>query len=131
MSVQQMEPGYIEHVCSKLSYIPTRNVVGLRNGTACILYDNWCPNSVCVHSYIPEPKFLTKGFLREMFRYPFSNVDWAIGVTPGDNTKALEFNRRIGLREVYRLPGGFSREVDQVFQIMHHSECKYWRRPAD
>jgi hypothetical protein len=119
----------IERVCEKLSYIPTRNVKGLANGTASILYDGWSPNSVCVHSYIPEPRYLTKGFLREMFRYPFSNVDWILGITPGDNFKALAFNRRIGFDEVYRLPWGFSKEVDTVFQRMHHTQCKYWRRP--
>ena len=118
----------IEYVCRRLSYIPTRNVVGLHNGTACILYDNWCPNSVCVHSYIPEPRYLTKGFIRDFFRYPFSNVDWIIGVTPGDNIKALAFNKRIGFVEHYRLRNGFARGVDQVYQVMHHSDCKYWRR---
>lgn len=121
----------IEAVCEKLSYIPTRNVRGLGNGTASILYDAWTPNSVCVHSHIPEPRFLTRGFLTNMFRYPFSNVDWVIGVTPGDNAKALAFNKRIGLREVYRLPEGFAKGIDTVYQVMHHSTCSYWRRPAD
>ena len=141
MTTQKMELGYIEHVCEKLSYIPTRNVIGLYNGTACILYDNWTPNSVCVHSYIPEPRYLTKGFLREMFRYPFSNVDWIIGVTPGDNEKALAFNRRIGFTRHAVLTHGFSAEqfqdgqiiakgIDTVYQVMHHSTCKYWKRPS-
>ncbi len=103
-----MSAVHIEYVCVKLSYIPTRNVTGLRNGTACILYDNWTPNSVCVHSYIPEPRYLTKGFLSNMFRYAFSNVDWIIGVTPGDNEKALAFNRRIGWAVRDRRPNGFA-----------------------
>lgn len=120
----------IESVCETLSYIPTRNVRGLGNGTASILYDQWTPNSVCVHSHIPAPRFLTRGFLTNMFRYPFSHVDWIIGVTPGDNEKALAFNRRIGFAVRDRLPNGFARGVDTVYQVMHHSTCKYWRRPT-
>lgn len=129
MATQKMMSDHIEKVCWELSYIPTKNVVGLHNGTACILYDNWTPNSVCVHSYIPEPRFLTKGFLREMFRYPFSHVDWVIGVTPGDNAPALAFNKRIGFTLRDRLPDGFARGVDTVLQVMHHSDCRYWKRP--
>jgi hypothetical protein len=129
MSTEKMSALEIEHVCTMLHYIPTRNVVGLHNGTACILYDNWTPNSVCVHSYIPEPRFLTKGFLREMFRYPFEHVDWIIGVTPGDNEKALAFNRRIGFAVRDRLPNGFDKGIDTVYQVMHYSTCRYWKRP--
>ena len=129
MSTQKMSSIYVDDVCEILHYIPTKNVVGIRNGTACILYDNWTPNSVCVHSYVPEPRYLTKGFLREMFRYPFSNVDFVLGVTPGDNTRALAFNKRIGFTEAYRLPSGFARGVDQVFQVMSYKDCRYWRRP--
>ena len=128
MSTQPMTRSYILQVCDRLSYFPSTNVKGLHNGSACILYDNWTPNSVCVHSYIPEPRYLTKGFLREMFRYPFSNVDWVIGVTPGDNEKALAFNKRIGFAVRDRLPNGFARGIDTVYQVMHHSTCRYWRR---
>lgn len=129
MATERMLPRHIEHVCDILHYYPTRNATGLHNGTACIIYDNWTPNSVCVHSYIPEPRYLTKGFLREMFRYPFSHVAWIIGVTPGDNEKALAFNQRIGFTPMIRLHEGFAKGVDQVFQTMHYSTCKYWRRP--
>lgn len=123
-----MQPAHIEHVCRILSYIPSRNVTGLHNGTACILYDQWTPNSVCVHSFIPEPRYLTRGFITEMFRYPFTHVDWILGITPGDNTKALAFNKRIGFREKFRLIDGFDRGVDNVIQVMHYNECRYWRR---
>ncbi len=128
MSTKKMDRRHIAQVCDALHYIPTMNVTGLHNVSACILYDNWTPNSVCVHSWIPEPRYLTKGFLREMFRYPFSNVDFIVGVTPGDNTRALAFNKRIGFSEKYRLVNGFARGVDHVFQVMHYTECRYWRR---
>lgn len=126
---EQMNDLAITLVCARLSYIPTRNVVGLHNKSACFLLDNWTPNSVCAHSYIPNPHHLTRGFMRDVFRYVFSNVDWLIGVTPGDNEKALAFNKRIGFTLRDRLPQGFAKGVDTVYQVMHHSTCRYWRRP--
>lgn len=129
MTTRVLTPAEIQAVGQTLSYYPTGNARGLGNGTASILFDNWTKNSVCVHSHIPEPRFLTKGFLSDMFRFPFSHVDWIIGVTPGDNTKALAFNVRIGFEVVYRLPDGFARGVDTVFQTMHYSQCRYFRRP--
>lgn len=118
----------IDYVCARLSYSATQNVRGLGNKTACILFDFWTPNSVCLHSWIPNPHHLTRGFLADVFRYAFSNVDWALGITPGDNEKALAFNRRLGFTVRDRLPNGFARGVDTVYQVMFHNTCKYWRR---
>jgi hypothetical protein len=126
---EPMHPSHIQAVCEQLSYVPTINVRGLHNGSACILYDGWTHNSVCVHSYIPEPRFLTKGFLRDMFRYAFTNVDWIIGVTPGDNAKALAFNERLGFTVRDRLPEGFAKGIDTVVQVMFYTDCKWWKRP--
>lgn len=124
---RETTPEEIDAVCARLSYIPTRNVTGLTNGKAVILYDQWTQNSVCVHSYIP-PHSLTRGFLREMFRYPYEAVEWVIGVTPGDNEAALRFNKHIGFKEIYRLRDGFAPGVDNVFQTVHRSECRYYKR---
>jgi len=129
MTTSKMREWHIEYVCNKLSYIPTKNVTGLTNGSACFLFDNWTPNSVCVHSYVPDPGALGKGFIRDCFRYVFSNVDWLIGVTPGDNEKALAFNARLGFSVRDRLPQGFARGIDTVYQVMHYKACKWWRRP--
>jgi hypothetical protein len=126
---EPMSPQHIAEVCAKLSYVPTLNVRGIHNGSAAILFDQWTHNSVCVHSYIPEPRFLTKGFLSDMFRYGFSNCDWIIGVTPGDNAKALAFNERLGFTVRDRLPEGFAKGIDTVVQVMFYTDCKWWKRP--
>src|SRR6187551_1656279 len=105
MAVRQMTRTEIAEACGILSYHPHSNVSGLCNGSARILYDGWTNSdrsrpggTVYVHSLIPEPRFLTKGFLREMFRHAFDHVDWVVGVTPGFNTRALSFNERLGFR---------------------------------
>ena len=127
---QEMSQRQIANVCRQLSYIPTLNVKGLRNREAYFLFDNWTPNSCCAHSYVSNPKDLTRGFLRDCFRYVFSNVDWLIGVTPGDNERALRFNRKLGFKVHSTLPDGFARGVDTVMQAMYYTDCRFWRRPA-
>ena len=124
MTTRAMTADEIATTLLALSYHPHTNVTGLCNGTARILYDGWMQNAVYVHSHIPEPRYLTKGFLREMFRYPFEHVDWIIGVTPGFNEKALAFNRRIGFDVSWTLPSGYAKGVDLVYQTMHHRNCR-------
>lgn len=128
MKTEKMPEWLVERVCDELSYIPTRNVVGLTNRSAYFLFDNWTPNSVCAHSLVPDPKGLTRGFLRDCFRYAFANVDWLIGVTPGDNEKALLFNKRLGFSVRDVLPQGFAKGVDTVYQVMHYRSCRWWKR---
>jgi hypothetical protein len=129
MTTRVLTEEEIEAVCDRLSYIATKNARGLGNGTGAIIFDQWTHNSVCVHSYIPEPRFLTKGFLSDMFRYAFTNVDWIIGVTPADNAKALAFNERLGFTVRDRLPDGFAKGIDTVIQVMFYTDCRWWKRP--
>lgn len=138
MTARAMTSAEIAETCEILHYHPHSNISGLCNGSARILYDGWSNNDksrpggmVYVHSLIPEPRFLTKGFLREMFRYAFQTVDWVVGVTPGFNTRALAFNKRLGFRPMWQLPHGYARGVDLHYQMMHYSTCRFWQRPLE
>ncbi len=128
MTTRAMTAAEIADTCLILQYCPHANISGLINGSARVMYDNWAPGSVNVHSFIPEPRFVTKGFLEAIFHYPFGNggVDWIVGVTPGNNEKALAFNARLGFRPAMCLPGGFKKGVDLIYQIMHYSDCRYY-----
>lgn len=130
MAVRQMSPEEIAETCAILQYAPHANITGLCNGSARILYDGWTMGMTYVHSLIPEPRYLTKGFLREMFRYAFEHVDWVVGVTPAFNHKALAFNRRLGFAPSLILPGGYRPGVDLIYQTMYHMQCRYYQRPA-
>ncbi len=131
MTTRAMTAAEIADTCLILQYHPHSNITGLCNGSARILFDGWTLGSVYVHSFIPEPRYLTKGFLREMFRYAFENVDWIVGVTPGNNEKALAFNARLGFRPAMCLPGGFKKGVDLLYQIMHYRDCRYYQRETN
>ena len=48
-----------------------------------------------------------------------------IGLTPANNGKALEFNRRIGWKEVYRVRDGYAFGIDYVIHEMRREECRW------
>jgi hypothetical protein len=95
---------------------------------AMVGYDNWTPNLVQMHIWIKNPEvYLSREFVQEAFRYPFIQGDRAlvIGVTPGDNVRALEFNRKIGFIETYRVKDGWSPGTDMVIQEMRREACRW------
>lgn len=120
----------------KTSYIPSLSFNGMKltAPTGKILsmvgFDFWTPNSVQMHIYIDSPRGMTRKFIREVFGYVFvtANRKLVIGLTPSDNAPALEFNRRIGLKEMYRVKDGWSDGIDIVAQEMRRDDCKWIRR---
>lgn len=113
-------------------YSPSANFKGIkliRNGLirAMVGYDHWTPNSVQMHICIVDKKAITKDFIKEGFKYPFitGGRGVVIGCTPADNEEALEFNRRLGFRETYRVKDGWEEGVDVVIQEMRREECKW------
>lgn len=100
---------------------------------AMVGYDFWTLNAVQMHIWIKHPEaYLSREFIQEGFGYPFnSGRNLVIGVTPGDNTRALEFNRKIGFRETYRIKDGWSLGTDMVIQEMRRDECRWLPRRVD
>lgn len=90
-------------------------------------YDYWTPNAVQMHIWIQHPEaYLSKEFVQEGFGYPFnSGRNLVIGVTPGDNTRALDFNRKLGFKETHRIKDGWSLGTDMVIQEMRRDECRW------
>lgn len=95
-----------------------------------ILYDQWTPNSVQMHSWIKRKNVLTRKFLREAFRFPFGigGRDWVYGLTPGDNEVALEFNKHVGFERFGELPAGWTKLVPIIVQRMRYDQCVWYRR---
>jgi hypothetical protein len=117
-------------------YVPTLGFNGMKltDVTGRILamvgFDFWTPNAVQMHIYIQSPKYMTRKFIREVFNYAFITCGrgLVIGVTPSDNAPALEFNRRIGFVEKFRVEGGWSEDVDMVLQEMRAVDCRWLRK---
>jgi len=76
--------------------------------------DSWSPNGVQAHFAIPRPRCLIP-LWDEVVNY-LAKYDKAVilGVTPGDNERALRVTRRLGWKELFRVKDGWSDGVDLV-----------------
>lgn len=119
------------HICKAVKFSPSADFKALLQVdsagdlAAIVGYDSWTINAVHMHIWIP--KWIGKEFIREAFRYTFdiAGKGLAIGGTPAHNAAALEFNRRVGFRETYRIKDGWALGTDMVIQEMQRRECRW------
>ena len=80
-----------------------------------------------MHIWVDSPKALTRKYIQEVFNYVFTTcgVGVAIGVTPCNNTRALELNKRVGFVEVCRIKDGYALGTDSAIQVMRREECRW------
>jgi hypothetical protein len=92
-------------------------------------YASWTDNSVQMHMALDGPAAV-KALLGPAFEYPFLEGEkkMVIGITPSDNVRALQFNRHVGFREVYREADAFADGVDLVVQRMTRDEWERLRK---
>lgn len=130
--IRSMDKKEIREFLSTIHYSPTagfRGIVSVKNGIAVsyVGYDSWTPNSVQMHVWLPYPRYLTRKFIAEAFRYPFEMCGrgLVIGLTPSNNTGALRLNRKIGFKEVYRIKDAWDLGVDVVLQEIRKEDCRW------
>lgn len=121
-------------LCSLLSYYRTVRLRGIKRVVAGELlamvgFDDWTSNSVQMHVWLKNPHAISRDLICECFRYAYevANVGIVIGVTPCNNTAALELNRRLGFRRVYTLKDGFALGTDLAIQELRREECRWLR----
>lgn len=120
------------HLCISPDF---RGIKQIRHGKiyGFVGYDHWTENAVEMHIWLQGKHALTRKLLQEAFTFPFvtCNKGVVIGVTPGYNASALEFNRSVGFKETYRIRDGWSLGTDMVIQEMRRDECRWLRRDHD
>lgn len=98
-------------------------------------YSAWTPNSVTMHVAMDETdrsdrREAATAIIPEAFRYPFEERGLKIvlaGVL-SSNAKSLALCRRLGFREVHRVPQGWDDETDLILLEMRRDECQWVRR---
>ena len=110
----------------------TRGVVAERDGqfAGCFVFDSWTENSCQSHQLLLDPMALKAGLHVEAANYAFGDCNRKIvlGLTPGDNERALKLNRHYGFVEIYRLPDGVRDGVDYVVMALYRDTCPYFER---
>ena len=132
-ALQQRDWEWIKLRASPVLCEDTDGVVAERNGelVAAAVFDSFSENSCLAHIVIEDPLVLRHHFLNFAFQLAFTVKDVGVvtGLTPADNQEALRFNKKIGMREVYRIKDGYKIGVDFVLQEMRREECR-WLAPV-
>ena len=95
--------------------------------------ESWTEGSCQVHIVINNPICL-KGYklFREVFNYIFNvgNRHTALGFVSADNDKALNFDKKIGFKELARIKDGFKLGTDTVILELRRENCKWIDKEA-
>ena len=93
---------------------------------ACVL-DNITDNSVQAHFMVTTPLVFKHGLLELCFGFIFDvlEVNYVYGLVPGDNEKAISFNKRLGFNEKARLPEAFKPGVDYLLMELKKQNCNF------
>ncbi len=126
-------------MCADLPYSPSSGFRGISyvvqsSTLAVVAYDNWTDNAVFMHCWSQATKpWFDSRYLHEIFTYPFQtcNRGLVIGLTQGDNVPIIEFCRRVGFKETYRIKDGFKLGTDLVIQEMRREDCRWLRSDLD
>lgn len=107
----------VEDTCGLVALLDGKPVAG------CV-FDNFTHTSVQVHLLILNPIALRGGFYEACGEFVFDHCGKHIvyGMVPGDNLRAIRFNRKMGWKEVFRIKGAFKEGVDYVIMELT-KEC--------
>lgn len=96
------------------------------------VYQNYTRTSIAMHVAGFCDDWLSKDLLWIGFHYPFVQlgVERIFGQVPESNVRALEFDLRLGFKELIRIDGVFP-DGGLVVVVMERGECKWLRlRPS-
>jgi hypothetical protein len=113
------------------SYHPGQHTVIARveNGKLLggVVFKKFTGASIEMHVTSFHPLWLNRDLLWVCFHYPFMQLGCkkVLGVIPANNTKSLEFNRRLGFKVEARMDDIFPNGVGVVISSMTKEECPW------
>jgi RimJ/RimL family protein N-acetyltransferase len=93
-------------------------------------YNSFIGRTCCMHTVIQRPDLVSPRIVREAFEFPFEvcGCEAVLALVDSLNEAALSFDKKLGFREVARIPGG-GPEADLIVLQMLRSECRWLRKP--
>lgn len=93
-----------------------------------VIYQNYTGTSINCHMAGFEPNWINKDLLWICFDYPFNQLGckYMFGQVPSCNSKALDFDTKLGFTELTRIPGVFP-NGELVVLRMAREDCRYLR----
>jgi RimJ/RimL family protein N-acetyltransferase len=128
------DPGLVYSFCRQ--YIPIPVVAGMkglgleRDGelVAGVVYEGFNGHNVWMHvAAEPGAKWMTRGYLRYCFYYPFVELGCSrvSGYVEASNEVARRFDEHLGFRQEAVLNGAASDGGDVILYAMRREECRY------
>lgn len=92
-----------------------------------VLWTNYTGESMGIHTASWDEHWLNRDMLFVAFHYPFIQlgVQRLFSQMPEDNTKVLEFNRKLGFQHVARIEGVYRNGVACILTKLEAKDCKY------
>ncbi len=89
-------------------------------------YCGFIGRTCCMHTVITRPDLLTARMMREFFGYPFNvcGVECALALVESSNGPSLKFCKKVGFKEVHRIPNG-GLDDDLVMLQMLRADCRW------
>lgn len=91
-----------------------------------VVYKDYTGASVTMHVAGFSPRWIDKDMLWVAFHYPFVQLgcERVFGQVNENNTHALEFDRRLGFKEIVRIPGVYP-DGAMVLMGMERPHCRW------
>lgn len=110
-------------------HIPTEHessFASMEHVAIAIGYAGFIGRTCCMHTVITRPDLMTPRIVREAFEYPFNvcNLECVLALVESTNGPALKFDRKLGFREIHRIPHG-GLDDDLVVLQMLRADCRW------
>jgi hypothetical protein len=93
-------------------------------------YTAFIGRTCAMHVVVQRPELLTRRMVRDAFAYPFEvcGCEAVLALVDSDNAAALAFDRRLGFRDIVRVPHAGA-QADLIILQMLRAECRWLRKP--
>lgn len=80
-----------------------------------------------MHTMIQKPEFVSRKMVRSVFEFPFEKcgLEHVIAPCPSSNLAAIDFDKRIGFKEMHRFEKAAMDGGDLVILGMSKAECRW------
>ena len=91
-----------------------------------VIYEDYTGESIKMHVAGFSPKWMTRDLLWAFFDYPFNQlgVKRIFGQVPESNTKALEFDLKVGFRIITKIDGVFE-DGGLFIVVLERDDCRW------
>ena len=106
------------------------DVMHMEHVAVAVGYNAFIGRTCCMHVVIQRPELLSRSIVRDAFEYPFvtCNCEAVLALIDSANEAAINFDTKLGFREIARIPNG-GPDADLIVMQMLRGDCRWLRKP--